>query len=619
MMKLKFSQRSINGGVPASTKSTSSTISTEICSHIDDHHWQSDDNSSNASSNLSVSVPLSGNPKNKRVSTTRDSSSQLPPPILVYHESARSIVFRDNMHRACDAAAEQVASILTGSIPNPYSSSDRQHGHNGTRHASFLSQDKGRPVQSRAASVNLGQTNKCLTSTSPIELTTPTNSGMDRNSSNSIEIKGFQPQIVPLPRLQLGRNDEFQPLISSDESQQKQFWTDAEKRVYEMIMNQKATVKTIKNSDWTQFLHRFKIPKDPSNKEHPNKRDDIGPHCLKQDGTDQGSDSCDSNEFPYNSFVTSTTLLPAGGVKMRTYGTTSNYTTGVVFAMPEFENEQLEDEAAKASNTWSWPAGYSAKTEFNINSRGELINGRAEALVPISELRTMNNDYLSKKDYLIGGRIVDGGLKTVPYNEVFLRVGGKGRSHFNGALLTEERSFDKGVGLPVAIFCRTASFGHLFSLLRTRARMLHTFGETQMKGVPLMMITPDLSIRVLTENLQHKLLKVAAQHLNPFQNSMIAHKTKIDDTDPAHMQTKLEELIDLDDKLRETLTKEELVRIAGGFGATDDSVAKILRDAMVQDTKYTNSRTACEENYEERHSLQDIVNEGLAASGKSEL
>ena len=231
----------------------------------------------------------------------------------------------------------------------------------------------------------------------------------------------------------------------------------------------------------------------------------------------------------------------------------------------------------------------------------------------------MNNDYLSKKDYLIGGRIVDGGLKTVPYNEVFLRVGGKGRSHFNGALLTEERSFDKGVGLPVAIFCRTASFGHLFSLLRTRARMLHTFGETQMKGVPLMMITPDLSIRVLTENLQHKLLKVAAQHLNPFQNSMIAHKTKIDDTDPAHMQTKLEELIDLDDKLRETLTKEELVRIAGGFGATDDSVAKILRDAMVQDTKYTNSRTACEENYEERHSLQDIVNEGLAASGKLEL
>ena len=49
------------------------------------------------------------------------------------------------------------------------------------------------------------------------------------------------------------------------------------------------------------------------------------------------------------------------------------------------------------------------------------------------------------------------------------------------------------------------------------------------------------------------------------------------------MQTKLEELIDLDDKIRETLTTEELVRVAGGFGATDDSVAQILRDAMIQD------------------------------------
>lgn len=125
-----------------------------------------------------------------------------------------------------------------------------------------------------------------------------------------------------------------------------------------------------------------------------------------------------------------------------------------------------------------------------------------------------------------------------------------------------------------------------------------------MKGLPLLMITPELSLRVLTEKLQHELLKVAAHQLNPFQNSLIAHKTKISDTDLDCLQTKLEELIDLDDKMRETLTTEELARIAGGFGATDDSVAQILRDAMVQD-KNKNS---------ERHELQDIVNEGLAAS-----
>ena len=136
-----------------------------------------------------------------------------------------------------------------------------------------------------------------------------------------------------------------------------------------------------------------------------------------------------------------------------------------------------------------------------------------------------------------------------------------------------------------------------------------------MKDVPLLLITPDMSIRVLTEKLQHELIKVAARHLNPFQNSLIAHKTTINNTDPECMQTKIEELIDLDDKMRETLTREELVRIAGGFGATDDSVAKILRDAMIQDN-YTKDRTIHKNEYEERHQLQDIVNEGLAASGK---
>lgn len=268
-------------------------------------------------------------------------------------------------------------------------------------------------------------------------------------------------------------------------------------------------------------------------------------------------------------------MLPSGGIKMRSYGTTNNYTTGVVFAMPSFENEKLEDEAAEESRTWSWPAGYSAKTEFNIDGRGELINGRAEAIVSLSKLRIMNNDYITKKEYVVGGRIVKcDQVKTVPFNEIFLRVGGKGRRIVNGEnklLANKDRSFEKGVGLPIAIFCRTASFGHLFSLLRTRARLLHIFGELQMKGLPLLMITPNLSIRVLTEKLQHELLKVAAQHLNPFQNSLIAHKTKINCTDDSCMQTKLEELIDLDDKIRETLTTEELARIAGGFGATDES------------------------------------------------
>ena len=607
MMKLTISQQSVDSDVPRSTKSSTCSISSEVSSHNDEKQWQfTDDNSSHASSTWSSSTNRSPSPFSNPSKQKRASNAALPPPVLVYHESARSIVFRDNMHRAVNAAAEQVASIVVESVPNPAASNER-HGRNGTRHASFLEPSspllESHPTRpKRAASVNLGED----------FLDGPVLDGIsNKRSSHAVDIKGFNPQIVPLPRLQLGRNDEFQPLLASDESQNEEYWTDREKEVYQMIMEQRGTIKTIKNSDWTPFLHRFKIPRDPPNgEEYRNKRDDVGPHHIEENENEPRI----SGDFPYNSFVTSTTLLPSGGIKMRAYGTNSSYTTGVVFSMPTFENTQLEQEAAQNTNTWSWPSGYSAKTEFNIDRRGELINGRAEALVPLSKLRSMNDDYVSKDEYVVGGRLVKGGLKTVPYNEVFLRVGGRGRAHLNGEFLTShERSFEKGVGLPVAIFCRTASFGHLFSLLRTRARMLHTFGEAQMKDLPLLMITPDHSIRVLTERLQHTLLKVAAQHLNPFQNSLIAHKTKIDNTDPDHMQTKLEELIDLDDKMRETLTKEELVRIAGGFGATDDSVAKILRDAMIQDKLNSNQQAG---DGEERHQLQDIVNEGLAASGK---
>mmetsp|Transcript_1891 Transcript_1891/g.4999 ORF Transcript_1891/g.4999 Transcript_1891/m.4999 type:complete len:637 (+) Transcript_1891:2027-3937(+) len=380
-----------------------------------------------------------------------------------------------------------------------------------------------------------------------------------------------------------------------------------------MLMDQRATVKTIQNTEWTCFLKRFKTTRPPRHgEEYRTKRDDIAPHHGSA-GDDFNKRT--SGDFPYNCFFTSTSLLPSGGIKMRAYGTTSNYTTGCVFALPGFQDDESEDEAAKTSKTWSWPSGYSAKTEFNIDERGNLINGREEALVPLSELRMMNDDYVSKTDYIIGGRVVKGGLKTVPYNEVFLRVGGRGRQTAEGTLLSnDERSFENGVGLPVALFCRTASFGHLFSLLRTRARLLHTFGEQHMKGLPLLMITSDTKVRVLTEQLQHDLLKVAARQLNPFQNSLIAHKTKITDTDPNCMQTKLEELIELDDKMRETLTTEELARIAGGFGATDESVAQILRDAMIQDKQYKNGGEHQGEGCGERQKLQDIVNEGLAAS-----
>jgi hypothetical protein len=114
----------------------------------------------------------------------------------------------------------------------------------------------------------------------------------------------------------------------------------------------------------------------------------------------------------------------------------------------------------------------------------------------------------------------------------------------------------------------------------------------------------------LTENLQHELLKIASKSLNPFQNPIL-HKTTIDNTDARQLETKVEELIDLDETIREMLTPEECVRLAGGFGATDESIAQILKDAMIQD------KETQKEGRHDSHKLQDIVNEGLASAVRS--
>jgi hypothetical protein len=85
---------------------------------------------------------------------------------------------------------------------------------------------------------------------------------------------------------------------------------------------------------------------------------------------------------------------------MRCFGSTNEYPVGVMFALPSaFANDESEDASAKRTRTWSWPSGYSAKTEFNIDRNGNLINGREEALVPLSGLRKMNHSYLHDTDY----------------------------------------------------------------------------------------------------------------------------------------------------------------------------------------------------------------------------
>ncbi|KAL9179411.1 hypothetical protein ACHAXT_008701 [Thalassiosira profunda] len=564
----------------------------------------------------------------------------IPQAVLVYHESAHSIVFRDHLRRQ-QTAIRRASTQLEGS----------QHGHD-----KHLYKQTTQPVADSAPPSRGPSTIAEETEEDVSESDVGYESGGSRGSSRSVRsggesssvasggsrslrrkrsgatkplkpkaspppttvepvaVAGFQPIIEPLEALELNSSSVFEPLLDAypwKEGGEALEMTEAEKEVVELLKSERAVVKTVRNADWTAFLKKF-TPSEEGGKgtheHHPAHRTHHTTESKK-----------DEVEYPFNSFVTSTSLLPSCAKKMRCFGSTNEYAVGVVFAMPKaFPEDASEDDAAKRTRTWSWPSGYSAKTEFNIDHHGNLINGREEALVPLSGMRKMNHAYLHDTDYIVGGRMVKGGLTTIPYNEVYIRVGGLGRiaggvDAATGNRHDDEdgsgRSFDYGIGLPVALFVREASYGHLVRLLRTRARYSAIFGADAARGIPLLFITPEDGVRVFTEKLQHQVMKTMAWDLNPFQNPSLAYKTSIDSTSEPHLQQKLEELLDLgDDNMKKVLTPEEMARIAGGFGATDESVASLLSDAMqrdILDEKNKKSRS-------ESHAMQDLVNEGLA-------
>lgn len=212
-------------------------------------------------------------------------------------------------------------------------------------------------------------------------------------------------------------------------------------------------------------------------------------------------------------------------------------------------------------------------------------------------------------------------MSQVPYNEVFLRVGGcarivNGKDISTGIVCDDAkgsgRSLKGGVGLPIALFVRSASFGDLIALLRTRARLGHVLDDKHFVHLPLLLITPEDGTRVLTESLQVELWKLASRSLNPFQNPEITRKTTINRMDDISFQQKVDELLHLDESIREKLTTDELAHLAGGFGATDESVADILKEAMLHDIENNSEKVA-----QESHQLQDFVNEGLTSAVRS--
>lgn len=354
----------------------------------------------------------------------------------IYHESARSIVFRDHLRRQASSVSINTISSVVPSGGHTRSrsrstsrsrprtpikglgkklkglaeasdeeggesdssaatvSSKGSHGSGGSRssrssRASRSSRGRRRHRRhSNASSVGLS-----------IDGSYHDTVDTSRHSASSVTseviISGFTPQIDPLPKLDLTQNDEFTPLLESDPGKEDVWSTmsEAEREIVEALRDGFAVVKTISNSEWTSFLKRFKVPV-VDRRLAQSKHEDKPP--LEDDDS-----SGDARLMrPFNSFVSSTSLLPSNGKKMRCYGSTKQYITGVVFQLPSsYPNGESEEEAVVRTRTWSWPAGYSAKTEFNIDNRGNLINGREEALVSLSGLRALNHSYLHDEDH----------------------------------------------------------------------------------------------------------------------------------------------------------------------------------------------------------------------------
>jgi len=116
---------------------------------------------------------------------------------------------------------------------------------------------------------------------------------------------------------------------------------------------------------------------------------------------------------------------------------------------------------------------------------GDLINGRGEHLVSVATLKAHNANFVNgdgnengndgngngnENDTITFQNKRVKGMKTVPFNEVFLRVG-HGHGHGHGRNGNPKPSFLTGLGHPIALFTRGNTYHHLVELLRAREEL----------------------------------------------------------------------------------------------------------------------------------------------------
>lgn len=249
--------------------------------------------SSDEGSNVSRSSSFSGSGKPK----------DLPPPVLVYHESARSIVFRDQLRRSerPSMLSDSSISFSNASVEFTAPSLDNNSIQGNMRPSEISHSPERQPSSLKDLATEV---------VNPVHSVLPSEGG-----SLTTQIAGYQPNIVKLESMELSKNDQFQPLLDSYDSRDATNdddapadWTTAEVEVVSMLREQRACVKTIQNTEWTSFLKHF-LQAEPPRRRWIRDQDDKPP--TKND--DEGG-----IDYPFNSFVTSTSILPEYGLKVST-------------------------------------------------------------------------------------------------------------------------------------------------------------------------------------------------------------------------------------------------------------------------------------------------------------
>ena len=346
----------------------------------------------------------------KNTNANNNDNAIIPQAVLVYHESAHSIVFRDGLHSQQGAIIKQRTASFSSSFQESRGTANKKtltrgyslgadspsnrdcHGNDGYvssspknsssrpllyRHSSMPAGSSSTNTPQTSVAVNnreegyessdsssvtssasggsyyCGMGGKVHSKTNNNKATKPDN--VHQQPQPTIVIANFQPIIEPLEPLHLHSSNIYEPLLHAtpeqillqqleeqgddviddkmenfnNSSEGEEILTEYECEVIEMLKQEKAVVKTIRNSDWTTFIQKFMpVNNSDGNNEKMVKNGDNGnstrmammgmrkPHPAERKEQHDDSLSQSPPLLHYNSFITSTSLLPSNGKKI---------------------------------------------------------------------------------------------------------------------------------------------------------------------------------------------------------------------------------------------------------------------------------------------------------------